>query len=354
MPLAYYVHHLSPFIVRINESFGIRWYGFAYMMGFLVAYLLLQREAKSRDGLLRIPTERVPDMVMACCIFGVLVGGRLGYCLFYDHSLLGFSSQFPYWGVLKVWQGGMSAHGGVLFTVLTLIIWCKKNKYSITNVGDAACMVVPCGLCFGRIANFINGELYGHVTDVAWAVKFPSELISPTNGQYTLSPETRYGLIDAVIKQFPNDEHLGAIRNMAENGNGDWYYQAMSRIMELAQAGNTFVLEKFNEVLPARHPSQLYEALLEGVALFVMVWVIARIWRKDGMASGAFLTLYPVMRIAGEQFRIGDTPIMILGVPVSKGILYSIPMFVIGLAYWVIMARRPGNNIKSSQEKQPA
>lgn len=348
MPLAYYIHNLSPFIIRFSDTFGLRWYGFAYMMGFLVAYLLLQREARRADGILRMPVDRVPDMVMACCIFGVLIGGRLGYCLFYDPSLLGFSSEFPYWGVLRVWQGGMSAHGGVVFTILAITFWCQKNKFSIVNAGDAACMVVPCGLCFGRIANFINGELYGHASNVAWAVKFPSELLSPTNGNYDLSPATRYGLVDSVMQQFPTDAGLMAAKSMAENGNKYWYEVAMSRIIEMGQSGNQFVLDKFNEILPARHPSQLYEAALEGLLLFIIVWTVARLWRKDGMASGAFLTLYPVMRIIGEQFRVGDTPIDILGVPVSKGIIYSIPMFLAGLIYWAIMARRPGNNLKKA------
>ena len=85
----------------------------------------------------------VPDLVLNSCIFGVLIGGRLGYCLFYQPALLGFDSQFPYWGVLRVWDGGMSAHGGVLFTVLTLIWFSWRYKVSLINIGDAACMVVP-------------------------------------------------------------------------------------------------------------------------------------------------------------------------------------------------------------------
>src|SRR5262249_46003251 len=113
--LGYFVHDFNPVIFKLG-GFEPRWYGFAYLLGFLGAYWLLMRLA--RQGMLRIPMQRVPDLVLNSCIFGVLIGGRLGYCLFYDQSLLGAARNaegnivFPYWGVLAVWHGGMSAHGG--------------------------------------------------------------------------------------------------------------------------------------------------------------------------------------------------------------------------------------------------
>ena len=125
--LAYYLHDLNP-VIFSWWYITPRWYGLSYLMGFLGAYLLLVK--LQRDGMLRLPREKVADLVLNCCIFGVLIGGRLGYCLFYDlpnalkegHTpLLWFTSQFPYWGFLRVWEGGMSAHGGVLFTILTLL-----------------------------------------------------------------------------------------------------------------------------------------------------------------------------------------------------------------------------------------
>jgi phosphatidylglycerol:prolipoprotein diacylglycerol transferase len=150
--LGYFVDNLDPFIFKIG-SWGPRWYGLAYLLGFLFAYLLIKKNA--RDGMLRLNPERVSDLVLNACIFGVLVGGRLGYCLFYQPKLLWFTSEFPYWGVLRVWEGGMSAHGGIVFTILTLM-WFgwkyRKQGASIVNIGDAACMVVPIGLFFGRCA----------------------------------------------------------------------------------------------------------------------------------------------------------------------------------------------------------
>jgi phosphatidylglycerol:prolipoprotein diacylglycerol transferase len=331
--LAYFVDNLDPFIFKIG-SWGPRWYGLAYLLGFLFAYLLIKKN--SRDGMLRLNPERVADLVLNACIFGVLVGGRLGYCLFYQPKLLWFTSEFPYWGVLRVWEGGMSAHGGVVFTILTLM-WFgwkyRKQGASIVNIGDAACMVVPIGLFFGRCANFINGELYGHPTTVPWAVKFPSEVYAPTNGVIDPAVADKLpGVFDAL--------HLPI--NWISPGA---FAEGKDMLDRLLIARDPKAVEAVAQILPPRHPSQLYEALLEGLLLFIICWTIGRKWRKDGMAGGAFLTFYPIMRIIGEQFRVGDTPVPIMGMQISKGILYSIPMCAIGVIYWVYMMRRKGANV---------
>ena len=329
--LAYYVHNLDPYIFRIG-SWGPRWYGMAYLMGFLGAYLLIQKN--SRDGMLRLNPALISDLVLNCCIFGVLIGGRLGYCLFYQPSLLGFSPEFPYWGVLKVWQGGMSAHGGVVFTILTLIwfgIKYRAQGATITNIGDAACMVVPIGLFFGRCANFINGELYGHPATVPWAVKFPSEIYAPTNG--VIDPAVMAKLTPLL------NVPLDLIK-------GDYLREeALNKLAAQLAAHDPQAVNMVAGILQPRHPSQLYEALLEGLLLFILCWTIGRLWRKDGMASGAFLTFYPIMRIIGEQFRVGDTPMAIFGLEISKGVLYSIPMALAGLLYWSYFILRSKPNV---------
>jgi phosphatidylglycerol---prolipoprotein diacylglyceryl transferase len=362
--LAYYMHNLNPKIFEI-WGYGPRWYGFAYLLGFVFAYFLVMRLA--RQGLLKVPVEKVPDMVILFCICGVLLGGRLGYVLFYDpHLLIDFSDSFPWWGVLRVNQGGMSAHGGVVGVVLAICWYAWRNKYSAINIGDASCMVVPIGLFFGRIANFINGELYGHITKVAWAVQFPTELRIPPSaqGEPTVDPLKVDNVIVQVLQDaaarsqlfhdHPGDSGLReavgqmlkqpphAQREMLENApalRGD----AIDTIINMVQHGNHQAAELLRNVLPARHPSQLYEALLEGVLLFVICWTVGQLWRKKGMASGAFLTFYPVMRIIGEQFRVGDTPAdyLHIGHPISLGVLYSIPMFLFGLGFWIYFMTRP-------------
>jgi phosphatidylglycerol---prolipoprotein diacylglyceryl transferase len=219
----------------------------------------------------------------------------------------------------------MSAHGGVVFTVLALI-WFgwkyRKEGASIINIGDAACMVVPIGLFFGRCANFINGELYGHPTAVAWGVKFPTEVYAPTNG--AIDP--------GVARQLP--EVIGALKLPVNLLMPSGVEEGIDMLCRQLAAHDPKAVAAVAAILPARHPSQLYEALLEGLLLFIICWTIGRRWKRDGMASGAFLTLYPMMRIIGEQFRVGDTPVEIMGVSVSKGILYSLPMGIIGVIYW--------------------
>jgi phosphatidylglycerol:prolipoprotein diacylglycerol transferase len=388
--LAYYVHHLNPIIVTLGPI-QPRWYGFAYLMGFLVAYLLMQK--LSRDGMLRLPPEKVPDLVLNACIFGVLVGGRLGYVLLYDlplslwHGatplLWSFHDQFPYWGLLRVNEGGMSAHGGVIFTILTLWWFARKYKVSVINIGDAACMVVPIGLFFGRIANFVNGELYGHASTVAWAVKFPSEIYAPTNGNMEVPASKLLPMQQAVatyigrhwmdlstqeVRDFVGSMDHRDLHDMLVKQFGTLDYSSITQLSDIKRTIATYVTldptsilpsdlgawwqhghdaltqvmgHWFNTILPARHPSQLYEALLEGALLFTICWTIGRLWRKDGMASGAFLTFYPIMRIIGEQFRVGDAALAGGVQPVlSAGVIYSLAMFVPGVIYWIYWIKR--------------
>ena len=389
--LAYYVHDLNPIIF----SFGPikpRWYGFAYLLGFLVAYMLIRK--LTRAGMLRLPIDRVADLVLNCCIFGVLLGGRLGYVLFYNLPnaireqttplLWDFSGSFPFWGVLRVTEGGMSAHGGVLFTILTIIWFARKHRSSFVNISDAACMVIPIGLCFGRIANFINGELYGHVTKVPWAVKFPSELYAPTNSA-TEIPAAQIAQMQTAIAHHLGEHwqnltrqqiedfltnHPSLVRTLTDQfGNltlqsaqqadavKQWIGSELSRNPDMilpwdiarwwehsTGAFHKLLGDQFQLILNPRHPSQLYEALLEGVLLFVLVWLIGWFWRKDGMASGAFLVLYPVVRIIGEHYRVGDSTGLIFGIPISLGVAYSILMLIPGLIYWIYWIRRNKKN----------
>jgi phosphatidylglycerol---prolipoprotein diacylglyceryl transferase len=266
--LAYYLHDLNPIIFELGPI-KPRWYGLSYLMGFLGAYILIRKLA--RDGMLRLAPDKVADMVLNSCIFGVLIGGRLGYVLFYDlpnalkeHAtplLWQFTDAFPYWGALRVMDGGMSAHGGILFSILTLAWFAHRYKASLVNILDAAAMVVPIGLCFGRIANFINGELWGRSTDVAWAMVFP-----------------RGG------------------------------------------------------PLP-RHPSQLYQAFFEGVVLLsviVLVWRLTDGRRRPGLLTGVFCVGYGVARIVGEVFREPDAFLGYIWGPLTMGMLLSVPLLVFG------------------------
>jgi prolipoprotein diacylglyceryl transferase len=397
-----FVHDFNPVIFKLGPLTP-RWYGFAYLCGFAAAFFLLKRLA--RKGMLRVPESKVADLVLNLCIFGVLLGGRLGYCIGYDPKLFTtiewtevFGINLPIWGVFAVWRGGMAAHGGVLFTILTLMYLARKHKFNLINLGDAACMVVALGLLFGRVANFINGELYGRPTDVAWAVKFPTEFTNATNnkfdpvevGNYLIAHEPKAVVAWAKNNLFPQPietiddvnkliearkvDPAAVAKSMLAEGaqekldeiNADKRFERfkeqvpsatnknvmvtldlnMPQVINLLQQGPADISEsirnKFASMpgLPPRHPSQLYQAFFEGALLFALVWIIGSKFKFDGMASGAFLTLYPVMRIIGEQFRVGDTPVTILGMTFSLGIWYSVLMILGGGAYWAYWIKK--------------
>ena len=172
--LAYYLHNFDPFIFRLWGNVGPRWYGMAYVLAFFVAYLLLR--VLSRRGYLDLPESVLGDFVTWVALFGVMVGGRLGYVFFYKPEML----RDPL-SILRVWEGGMSSHGGILGIVIFTLIYSRRHKLPWTNPGDSLCVAAPIGLFLGRCANFINGELYGRVTSVPWAVQFPKELLEPGN-----------------------------------------------------------------------------------------------------------------------------------------------------------------------------
>src|SRR6266853_48484 len=161
--LAYYVHDLNPLIFRLWENVGPRWYGLAYVLAFICSYVLFRRLAKC--GYADLPVAKVGDFVTGAALFGVIVGGRLGYVFFYKPEML----RAPM-SILRVWDGGML--GLLAFT----FYYAWRHKISWTNLGDNLVVTAPIGLFFGRCANFINGELYGRMTKIPWAMQFPKEL----------------------------------------------------------------------------------------------------------------------------------------------------------------------------------
>lgn len=257
---AYWVHDLSPFLVQFTESFGIRYYGLAYILGFLGAAVLLTRYFRTGRSL--VPAAAVGDLMFAL-ILGVFLGGRLGYFILYQPAtVLADPLQ-----LLRVWEGGMASHGGFAGVVIALAWFGRTRKIPFLHLGDLVASVAPLGLLLGRIANFINGELWGRITAVPWAVIFP---LSAEPG----TPVT--------------------------------------------------------EISP-RHPSQLYEATLEGAVLLAYlqfrVWKSPTLNRHPGRIGGEFLLGYAVLRAIGEHFREPDAG-LILGL--SRGTFYSIFLIVAG------------------------
>lgn len=270
----YWVHDLSPFLIRFPENplglDGIRYYGLAYLMGFLGAWLLLK--LYNAKGKFAIDADARATL-MTAMIIGVLAGGRVGYMLLYD--LEAFLSN-PLL-VLRVDQGGMASHGGFIGVLLALVWFARKYKYGLLQLGDVVVSLAPLGLMFGRIANFINGELWGRVSTVAWAVIFPD---SPKN-------------YNALLQTYGPEP---------------------------------------------RHPSQLYEAALEGGLM--LAYVQWRFWRTQppaGQLAGEFLIGYGIVRIFGELFREPDATLLM---GLSRGQFYSVFMILAGIVTITIAQKR--------------
>lgn len=304
--LAYYVHDLNPFLLRFNEHFGLRWYGLAYVAAFAAAYFLFRWLAA--HGYSDLRPDQVGDFITGCAIFGVLVGGRVGYMLFYGLDAFLANPLV----IFKVWDGGMSAHGGIIGVMLYTLWYSRRHKVAWLDIGDNLVVTVPIGLFFGRLANFINGELYGRVTSVAWAVQFPKELYeAPMETQRLAILEAgainpNWNTLDAIV------EHVGASPELR------------------AQLATT---------LSTRHPSQLYEAALEGAVLFAFLWVLRTKFRlPNGVLTGAFFIGYAVLRSFGEFFRQPDAP---LTGALTRGQFLSLFILLIGLAFLAAAFLRP-------------
>ena len=244
--------------------FKIHWYGLMYLLGFGVGWRLGLLRAKTKSDWNH---DRVSDLLFfAVC--GVVLGGRIGYMLFYD--LPGFLAQ-P-WRLVMVWQGGMSFHGGLIGVILAMVLFARKSKLRFFQVADFVAPIVPIGLFFGRIGNFINGELWGKITD------------SPL---------------------------------------GMWVY------------------DPYLQRLVQKYPTQLLEAMLEGVVLFGILWIYSIKSRPEGATSGLFLFCYGIFRIFVEFFRMPDAQLgYLLWNWVTMGQILSLPMVVFGAGFMIWAYRK--------------
>ncbi len=301
---AYYIHDLDPIIFRIYDNVGPRWYGLAYVLAFICGYVLLR--VLSKMGYADLPVAKVGDFITGCALFGVIIGGRLGYVFFYRPEML----REPL-SILKVWEGGMSAHGGMIGVLLFALYFAHRQKISWLNLGDNLVVTAPLGLFFGRCANFINGELYGRAATVPWAMQFPKELLDhPTEANRAIS---------AAMKIDPTLSTPEAV------------IVAIHRQPQLKEA--------LRSILTPRHPSQLYEAFFEGIVLFAILWLVrTRTHQPNGVLTGLFFICYAVFRIVIEYFREPDAA-LIAGF--TRGQFFSFFLIAIGTAFIVAAKTRP-------------
>lgn len=298
--LAFYLHNLSPYIWEIRPGFGLHWYGFAYVLAFVVGYWLYVWLA--RRGYSDMPPDQVQDFITWAAIFGVMLGGRLGQMVLYDWQEWMHDPLM----IFRVWEGGMASHGGMIGVLLFTLFYARRHRLSWTGIGDNLCVVAPIGLFFGRLANFVNGELYGRAASVPWAVQFPKELYDDK----TLAERAARAILDAQ----------------------DW---TAGGVVEAARH-DAHVRDVLRGILTPRHPSQIYEALLEGVVLFCVLWFLRTKTRQPrGVLTGVFFALYALLRIIGERFREpeSDSPFVLAFGFLTYGQFLSLFFILLGIAF---------------------
>lgn len=351
-----YVHDLSPFILKLpdtslwGDQFGFRWYGFSYLLGFIFAYnLIVWLAGRQRAGL---NANMVGDFITYAAI-GVLAGGRLGYCIFYDPSLfISFKSSIPFWGVLAVNEGGMASHGGVIGVVIASIVFAKRHGLNYAYLLDLAAITGPIGFFFGRIANFINGELVGRVAppDFQYAVKFPSDILNWPNYSFD-----RLGSLSPVVEHIGIEssrwtELLSKFR--LDPSSREQVYAALYKIIHEIQFGNSDLKGLIAPMLDARYPSQLLASLTEGLFSFLVLFFLARKNRKAGFLAGSFAVVYAISRIFNEQFRQPDIQIGFELFGLTRGQWLSVGLLLVGillLVFWTTTQSQIVNGWRRAQ-----
>ena len=328
MTLAAWLHNLDPILFHIGPI-PIRWYGLAYLGGFLVAFFLIKRVC--RVGVSSLKPENAADLVVSVAI-GIFVGGRLGYVLFYQPSLLWefeFSKDLPYWGApfwgaLAVNHGGMASHGGMIGGIIGCLYYARRFKHSSLYLIDLFAFSAPIGIFFGRCANFINGELLGRPCspDFVFAVKFPQEMLDE------MPTEQLYQIYDQLPPPQTIDTNL--------------QYWDPTAIIDLVHRGNMVVTHAIEPFLTPRHPSQLYAAVMEGLIVFAVLAILWAKPRKPGTIAGTFAMVYAVMRILDELFRMPDAHIMdqeFATLHITRGQWLSALLFIAGLIMFIAAQR---------------
>jgi phosphatidylglycerol---prolipoprotein diacylglyceryl transferase len=268
MLLALPFPNFDPVLIQLGP-FAIRWYALAYIAGILLGWLYARaiiRTEKFWGGPAPMTVTDFDDFIVWVTL-GIILGGRIGYVLFYNPDYFAAHPLESF----ELWKGGMSFHGGFTGCVLAVVLFAKSRGIPVLSLGDVTCAVGPIGLFLGRLANFVNGELWGRATDAPWAMVFPS-----------------------------------------------------------------------GGPLP-RHPSQLYEATLEGLGLLLLLAVCIRAGalRRPGLTIGIFAVGYALARSFCELFREPDAQLGFLWGGLTMGMLLSVPLFLFGVAMIVIALKRP-------------
>lgn len=353
--MSIYTHNLSPFIIEFSQGIGLRWYGLSYIAAFIFATLIIRWKVKNLESSLKV--KEVSDFVYFVA-FGILIGGRLGYCLFYaPHLFLQWSSSFPFWGILELHKGGMSSHGGILGVIGACYLYSKKKQLPFLHLVDLAALSAGMGLFFGRLANFINGELYGRVCieACAFGVRFPQELYrwlqEMPSKLSALAPlvekmsEANIGVSgqkvnieiwNSWITDLVNQSSTAV--NVALNTSQYKISLWINKIIALAENSNPLVIQNLS-ILSVRYPSQIFQALLEGLLVFILCWYIWQKPRPLGFVTGCFGLFYSIARIIGEAYRMPDLGIGFQWLNLTRGQWLSIAFIAISILFLLFSIR---------------
>lgn len=305
--------HIDPVALDLPGPIDVRWYGLTYLAGLVAAYYLIRWLA--RESYISLEPDAVGDLIFTLAL-GVVLGGRLGYILFYDFPSFAANPL----RILRIDQGGMAFHGGLIGVIVAAGWFTRKHRMGFRELVDALALATPFGLFAGRMANFINGELYGRPAspDVPWAMRFPT---------------------DPAALRLLGAERVGL--------------RERERIIE--EAYESGLWDQIRTQVPLRHPSQLYQAAMEGVLLAVLLWAVFLLLRARGkrlargVYGGLFLIGYGIVRMIGElfrqpdaQFRGPDDPIGTVLGPLTMGQTLSLLMVIGGIAFVVWCVRREG------------
>ncbi|MBX3354165.1 MAG: prolipoprotein diacylglyceryl transferase [Phycisphaeraceae bacterium] len=314
------IHSIDPYVFRIG-GVGPRWYGMAYVTGFVLGWLLLHWLARTRRILLS--PQQVADFVFYV-IVGVVAGGRLGHVLLYDpHLLWTFTPTVPWWSAIDITKGGMSSHGGIIGVTLAAWLFARRAGVPFMHLMDCAAIGAPPGLALGRLANWVNGELLGKPlpeewwgNPPRWSLKFPREILDDHFIRVAELQALRTPKFVDPAAPFPDS------------------------LVIAFERGNQIVMDALTPLLTPRWPSQFFQALTDGpvlLAVLVAVW-----WRprRPGVVSGWFFLAYGVLRMITEQFRQADEGVLMLG-PLTLPMLISLAMIAAGALLILWSSSRP-------------
>ncbi|MBZ0134896.1 MAG: prolipoprotein diacylglyceryl transferase [Planctomycetes bacterium] len=315
---------------------ALRWYGLMYVVAFVFGFLVFRWLQKS--GYLRIKAAEVTNYIVVG-VLGTFIGGRLGYLLFYQFDRLflndaGLSAGERFGMIFRVWEGGMSFHGGVIGVSLAVLIYSRVKKHNFWNIMDGASHIVPFGVAMVRVGNFINGELYGrYITDengnpikdpdkLPWyAMKFPTDH-EASAGQHAMQQAIR-------------SDYIAANPGVSVQDIPDSIYHVPPVKPE--------IWDQVSHLFPGRWPSQIVQFALEGMLVLLIVWVLRRYLKRPGQVAGVFLVLYAIFRIPAELIRqpdtqidpaqadqLGGTAAFLASLGMTMGQLLSVGIFIVG------------------------